>query len=92
MSVTLPPNRLRELADRDDRRLSVIAAHCDVDQSTVHRWREGKSAIPDTQKLRLADFFGVSVSFLMGWDGAHDGESNQEISDADEARRQGENA
>lgn len=69
MQVALPPNRLRELIDRDGLRLSSVAAHCDVDQSTVYRWREGQTAIPDEQKFRLARLFGVSIAFLMGWDG-----------------------
>lgn len=67
MPIALPQNRLGELASRDGKRLAVIAAHCDVDQSTVYRWREGQTAIPDEQKLRLADFFNVTVAYLMGW-------------------------
>lgn len=54
-------------------RLAKIAALCDVDQSTAYRWREGRSQIPDEKKFKLAEFFGVSVPYLMRWETAdHD--------------------
>lgn len=68
MQTQLPGNRLGELVEKSGRRLVHVAAHCDVDQSTVYRWREGLTAIPDDQKLRLAAYFEVSVPYLMGWD------------------------
>ena len=61
-------NRLGELIAKSNRRLVHVAAHCDVDQSTVYRWKTGETAIPDTQKIVLAKYFEVSVSYLMGWD------------------------
>lgn len=68
MQTQLPANRLGELVEKHGKRLAHIAAHCDVDQSTVYRWRKGETAIPDEQKLRLAEYFDVSVPYLMGWD------------------------
>lgn len=68
MQTQLPENRLGELVEKRGKRLAHVAAHCDVDQSTVYRWREGKTAIPDTQKHVLAEYFGVSIPYLMGWD------------------------
>lgn len=68
MHVALPPHRLDALIKRDGLRLSHVAAHCDVDQSTVWRWRAGQTQIPDEQKFRLAHLFEVSVAYLMGWD------------------------
>lgn len=69
------PNRLGELMRERGVRDVKVASHCDVDQSTVYRWRLRLSPIPDEQKQRAADFLGVSVPALMGWDcgQSHDG-------------------
>lgn len=75
MQMQGAPNRLGELIDKRELRNVHVAAHCDVDQSTVYRWRVGETAIPDEQKLRLAAFFDVTVSFLMGWDDATNGKA-----------------
>lgn len=61
------PTRLAELISRDGIKRSRVAAHCDVDQSTLFRWQKG-APIPDSQKVRLAELFDVSVPYLMGWD------------------------
>lgn len=43
-------------------------------EQTVSRWERGTTAIPDDQKVRLADEFSrrlatdISVEYLMGWD------------------------
>jgi DNA-binding transcriptional regulator YiaG len=65
---TSPPNRIRELRNARGLRLVHLAAHCDVDQSTAHRWEVGDSQIPDEQKFRIARYLDVTVSHLMGWD------------------------
>ena len=62
------PNRLRELreaAGLSRRRLSV---ELDIDSSTIFRWERGERNIPDPQKLWLAQRFGVTRAYLMGWD------------------------
>lgn len=68
MQVEMPTPRLGALMEAGAIRANKVAAHCDVDQSTVWRWRTGRAAIPDEQKLRLAEFFGVTVPYLMAWD------------------------
>lgn len=40
----------------------------DRDPMTVYRWERGEIQIPDSAKVKLADLFGVSISWLMGWD------------------------
>lgn len=67
MQTQLPDNRLGALIADRGVKLSVLAAHCDVDQSTIWRWRGGHSPIPDEQKFVLAAYFDVSVPYLMGW-------------------------
>jgi transcriptional regulator with XRE-family HTH domain len=69
MQAQLPPNRLSELIAARDVKLVHLGSHCDVDTSTISRWRSGEIRIPDDQKIRLAGFFDVKVSYLMGWDG-----------------------
>lgn len=68
MQAQLPENRLGALITQRGAKLSGVAAHCDVDQSTLYRWRTGASPIPDTAKVVLAQYFGVTVAYLMGWD------------------------
>ena len=63
------PNRLDELIARDGVKLSVLAAHCDVDQSTLWRWRTGETDMRAGQIRRIAEFFHVSPAYLMRWDG-----------------------
>lgn len=65
------PNRLAELLSPPGEprvRMAKLAAHCDVDQSTVYRWRERLGPIPDDQKENIAVFFGITVADLMCWD------------------------
>jgi transcriptional regulator with XRE-family HTH domain len=38
-------------------------------ERTICRWEAGESQIPDERKAELADVFGVSVAWLMGWEG-----------------------
>lgn len=54
--------------ERDGLKLAHVAVACDVDSSTIHRWRSGAGQVPDAQKLRLARLFGVSAAYLMGWE------------------------
>jgi transcriptional regulator with XRE-family HTH domain len=72
MHTQSAPNRIAELIRQKQTRLVHVAAYCDVDQSTAYRWQHGLSPIPDPQKERLAEFFGVSRAYLMGWDEDHE--------------------
>ena len=49
-------------------KLVTVAAHINKDQSAVYRYETGRTPIPDDVKGRLADLFGVSRAYLMGWD------------------------
>lgn len=59
-------NRLGELRSKRQFLRSEIAGALKVDQSTLWRWEKG-AAIPDHQKLALAELLDVSVAYLMGW-------------------------
>jgi transcriptional regulator with XRE-family HTH domain len=65
MQSQLPANRLRELREARDLKLYDLAARFRVDPSTVYRWETVR--VPDEAKLQLAEFYGVTVAYLMGW-------------------------
>lgn len=64
---SLPPNRLREVREAHGLMRYDIAARFRVDQSTVGRWEKALSPVPDTVKLDLAELYGVTPAYLMGW-------------------------
>ena len=68
MHMEHPGNRLAELRHASGLKLVEVAAHIDRDQSVIYRYETGAVQIPDDVKARLADLFGVSRAYLMGWD------------------------
>jgi transcriptional regulator with XRE-family HTH domain len=61
-------NRIEMLREMAKLKPVDVASAMGVGERTVVRWERGMNQIPDEQKLALAEFFEVSVSFLMGWD------------------------
>ena len=61
-------NRLKEL--REEKRLSQkeIAEALGVNEKTVSRWENGESTIKSDKAQALADYFGVSVGYLLGYE------------------------
>lgn len=59
-------NRIRDLREDMDLRQSDLAEATGIDQRTISNYETGKTA-PDAYALiKLADFFGVSVDYLLG--------------------------
>ena len=59
-------NRLKDLREDRDMRQSDLAAATGIDQRTISNYETGKTA-PDAYALiRLADFFDVSIDYLVG--------------------------
>lgn len=59
-------NRIRDLREDMDLRQSDLAERTGIDQRTISNYETGKTA-PDAYALiRLADFFDVSVDYLLG--------------------------
>lgn len=60
-------NRLKEL--RQEKKLSqkAIAEMLAVNEKTVSRWENGESQIKPEKAQQLADYFGVSVGYLLGY-------------------------
>lgn len=61
-------NRIEMLRNMAKLKPVDVASAMGVGERTVVRWERGLNQIPDEQKLALAEYFEVSVSFLMGWD------------------------
>ncbi len=61
-------NRIQMLRTMAKLKPVDIASALGVGENTARRWEKGSVQIPDVQKLALAEFFEVSVSFLMNWD------------------------
>ena len=60
-------NRLKEL--RQEKKLSQkeLADYLGVNEKTISRWENGESTIKSDKAQQLADFFGVSVGYLLGY-------------------------
>lgn len=58
-------NRIKDLREDRDMRQSDLAAATGIDQRTISNYETGKTA-PDAYALvRLADFFKVSIDYLL---------------------------
>ena len=60
--------RLKELRKQRGVRQTELAAAIGVAQPTLSGWESGKFQIDDESKIKLADYFGVSIDYLMGRD------------------------
>ena len=59
-------NRIKDLREDRDMRQSDLARETGIDQRTISNYETGKTA-PDAYALiRLADFFDVSIDYLVG--------------------------
>lgn len=62
------PNRLAELRHLASLSQAALARRLEVDAVTVWRWEHGRMNIRDEHKLALAEIFGVTPGYLMGWE------------------------
>ncbi|HEM6081628.1 TPA: helix-turn-helix transcriptional regulator [Streptococcus suis] len=60
-------NRLRELRQREGSSQTKIAKLLKINEKTVSRWENGESQIKPDKAQALADHFGVSVGYLLGY-------------------------
>lgn len=59
-------NRIRDLREDRDLRQSDLARETGIDQRTISNYETGKTA-PDAYALiKLADYFNVSIDYLVG--------------------------
>jgi len=78
MASELPPNRIAYFRNAAGLSLRQLSLRLDQTgegptESTISRWERGAGGVPDTWKLALAELFGVSVTYLMGWEGQDNG-------------------
>ena len=60
-------NRLKELRKEKKFSQKEIAEALGVNEKTVFRWENGESTIKSDKAQALADYFGVSVGYLLGY-------------------------
>ena len=58
--------KLQELRKRRNLKQSELAELLHVKQNTISNWENGRTEINNTDAIKLADFFGVSVDYLLG--------------------------
>ncbi|HEM3492049.1 TPA: helix-turn-helix transcriptional regulator [Streptococcus suis] len=61
-------NRLKELRKKEKEKQSVLASEIGVSEKTISRWENEESRIPADKAQALADHFGVSVGYLLGFE------------------------
>lgn len=66
--MTKSVNRIQELREARSWHRTVIGAAFNVGERTVRRWESGEIAVPSDLIPGLADLFGVTPEYLMGWD------------------------
>ena len=59
-------NRIRELREDRDLRQSDLAKETGIDQRTISNYETGKSNPDSYALIKLADYFGVSIDYLVG--------------------------
>lgn len=60
--------RLKEL--RTDKKLSILqlAKETKISKSSISRWENGQADIKAYQLIVLANYFGVTIDYLLGCD------------------------
>lgn len=58
--------RLRDMREDKDLRQREIAEILNVSQTTYSRYESGELEIPSAALIKLADFYGVSVDYILG--------------------------
>ena len=76
-------NRIKDLREDRDMRQSDLAAATGIDQRTISNYETGKTS-PDAYALiKLADFFDVSIDYLVGRTSVDYSSNNKRISKID---------
>lgn len=60
--------RLKELRKEKGLSQQALAKLLNVNEKTISRWENSESNIKPEKAEELADFFGVSVGYLLGYD------------------------
>ena len=68
MKVANSTERLNELFDADPRNDTEIAEKLNVSKQTVCSWRNGRRSPKKSVLIKIAELYGVSIEWLMGFD------------------------
>ena len=60
--------RIRDLREDKDKKQIELAKYLNVDQSTYSDYERGEVNIPIEQLIKIADFYDVSLDYLVGRD------------------------
>ena len=60
--------RLRDLREDHDLKQETLAAELGIRQTTYSKYELGKIAVPASALIRIADFYHVSLDYLVGRD------------------------
>lgn len=63
-----PNKRIKELREKFNISQKKLAEELNVSQVAVNHWENGKRDISMIMIEKIADYFNVSPSYLMGWD------------------------
>lgn len=61
--------KIRDLREDSDRKQVELATYLSVDQSTYSDYESGKINVPIEQLIKIADFYDVSLDYLVGREG-----------------------
>lgn len=62
----VPNMRLRDIREDKDLTQSAVAQFLHIRQSTYSQYETGQRQIPIDTLMRLADYFGTSVDYILG--------------------------
>ncbi|QLB49655.1 helix-turn-helix domain-containing protein [Streptococcus sanguinis] len=74
-------NKLKELRKSRKKTQKEISEDLNIPYRTFQRWENGESNIKPDKAQQLADYFGVSVGYLMGYSGLEEIKSNFKLAD-----------
>lgn len=71
-----PPTRIRELIIKSGKKLKEISKEADIPYGALSSYNQGIRTPKKENAIKLANYFGVSVSFLLGRDSIQDKKEN----------------
>lgn len=61
-------NILKELRQKNELTQDKLSQELDINLRTIQRWENGESQIKPEKAQQLAEYFGVSVGYLLGYE------------------------
>ncbi|WP_173278837.1 MULTISPECIES: helix-turn-helix transcriptional regulator [unclassified Streptococcus] len=61
-------NRLKELRQKNEITRDKLSQELDINLRTIQRWENGESQIKPNKAQQLAEYFGVNVGYLLGYE------------------------